>query len=134
MEINEKILLDFRNFLIEEEKSSDTISKYLSNIKEFCSWKEDKECTKQLLLDYKKYLLCKNLNPVTINAKLSSLNGLFKFLNHSEYCVKFLKIQQKVFRSEDKELSKRDYETLVNTAYAQNKEQLALILDRKSVV
>lgn len=128
MEINEKILLDFRNFLIEEEKSSDTISKYLSNIKEFCSWKEDKECTKQLLLDYKKYLLCKNLNPVTINAKLSSLNGLFKFLNHSEYCVKFLKIQQKVFRSEDKELSKRDYETLVNTAYAQNKEQLALIL------
>lgn len=128
MEINEKILLDFRNFLIEEEKSSDTISKYLSNIKEFCSWKEDKECTKQLLLDYKKYLLCKNLNPVTINAKLSSLNGLFKFLNHSEYGVKFLKIQQKVFRSEDKELSKRDYETLVNTAYAQNKEQLALIL------
>ena len=33
--------------------------------------------------------------------------------------------------SEEKELTKKDYEKLVETAYKQNKEQLALIIQKK---
>ena len=128
MEMNESVLKAFKSYLIEEEKSVDTILKYLSNIKEFFIWKEENEITKQLCLDYKKHLQDRNLSPVTINTKISSLNSLLKFLNLNNCCLKFLKIQQRVFRDEEKELTKRDYEKLVNTAYRLNKEQLALIL------
>ncbi len=45
-----------------------------------------------------------------------------------DYCIKFLKIQQKIFRDENKELTKEEYEKLVKTAYSLNNERLALII------
>ncbi len=128
MEINEKILLEYKSKLLEEEKSIETIYKYLSNIKEFDVWNKNQNISKQVFIDYKNYLIKSKLNPATINSKLSALNGLLKYFGLSEYCVKFLKIQKKVFQSENRELTKHDYEKLVETAYKQNKEQLALII------
>ena len=128
MEINDKMLEQYRRYLEEQEKSGDTIKKYMSDIDMFIQWNPKEEFSKQEMIDYKNNLINKNLNPSTINTKLSALNGLFKFLNHPELCVKFLRIQKKVFQSEKKELTKKEYERLVQTAYEQNKEQLALIL------
>lgn len=128
MEINEAIIEKYLQKLKEDEKSEGTIEKYLTNIREFCTWKQDREITKQLFVDYKKYLVNKKLSSVTVNSKLSALNGLLKFLNLDSYCVKFLKTQRKVFRSENKELTKAEYEKLVKTAYQNNQEQLALII------
>lgn len=128
MEINESVFMEFKNYLIEQEKAVDTISKYLSNMKEFFNWKEEREITKQLCLDYKRHLLDRNLSSITINTKISSLNCLLKFLNLNNYYLKFLKIQKKVFCDEEKELTIKEYEKLVNTAYRLDKEQLALII------
>lgn len=127
MEINQEVIKSFKQKLIEEEKSDATIRKYLADISEFMKYRTD-NFNKQAFIDYKLHLQKKGLNPFTINSKLSALNGLLKFLGYDDCCVKFLKIQKKVFRSEEKELNKKEYETLVNTAYKQNKEQLALIL------
>lgn len=124
----EKEINQYKNFLIEEEKSPETIEKYLANIREFCDWKQEEKLTKQLFVDYKKYLIGKKLSPVTVNSKLSALNGFLKFLKLDNYCVKFLKIQKQIFRSEERELTKAEYERLVKTAYQKGKEQLALII------
>ena len=128
MEINDKIIEKYKQYLIQEEKSKETIDKYIAEIKTFVLWNKKENITKEEIIQYKKELINKKLNPSTINSKLSALNGLFKYLEHPEYCVKFLKIQRKVFQTEEKELTKREYEKLVETAYKQNKEQLALIL------
>lgn len=75
-------LLDFANFLEEEERSAVTIKKYLCYLKYFQKWffqKNNQKLTPNLitptdLRDYKHYLseiLC--LKPKTVNRKLSSL-------------------------------------------------------------
>ena len=128
MEITKIDIERFKEYLIEEEKTISTIKKYMCDINEFLNWQEQDNITKKDLLEYKSYLNDKGLAPTTINSKLSSLNGLLKFLGHLDYCVKFFKIQQKVFRDENKELTKAEYERLVKTAYLLNNDRLALII------
>lgn len=128
MEITKIDIERFKEYLIEEEKTISTIKKYMCDINEFLNWQEQDNITKKDLLEYKSYLNDKGLAPTTINSKLSSLNGLLKFLGHLDYCVKFFKIQQKVFRDENKELTKAEYERLVKTAYSLNNDRLALII------
>lgn len=128
MYIKSEDIYHFREYLIREEKAEETIEKYIREIKNFYKDFKNSDIGKEDIVKYKNKLLKSELNPNTINSKLSALNGLFKFLNHPEYCIKFLKIQRKVFQSEKKELTKKNYEKLVQTAYYQNKEQLALIL------
>ena len=126
MEINKKIIEEYEYYLIQEEKAKDTIERYVSEIRTFVL--KNNNLSKEAMIQYKQELIDSKLNPKTINSKLSALNGLCKFLLHPEYCVKFLKIQKKVFQPENKELTKKEYERLVQTAYEQKKEQLALIL------
>ena len=126
MEINNKTIEEYKHYLIQEEKSRETVKKYVSTMRTFVL--ENKKLSKETLIQYKQELINSKLNPSTINSKLSALNGLCKFLQHPEYCVKFLKIQRKVFQSEKKELTRKEYEKLVQTAYEQKKKQLALIL------
>ena len=128
MYIKSEDIYHFREYLLKEEKSKETISKYIFDINEFYKSIDKIEISKEVIIEYKNQLIAKKLNPNTINSKLSALNGFFKFLGYNDYCVKFLRIQKKVFQSEKKELTKKEYEKLVKTAYKQNKEQLALIL------
>ena len=128
MEINNKIIENYKRHLIQEEKACETVEKYISIIQIFALWNSNKEVFKETVIQYKNELITRGLSPSSINSKLSALNGLFKYLEHPEYCVKFLKIQRKVFQSENKELTRKEYEKLVQTAYERNKEQLALIL------
>ena len=107
MEINYKIIEEYKHYLIQEEKSNETVEKYVSTIQTFVL--NNKEISKETVIRYKQELIDSKLNPSTINSKLSALNGLCKYLNHSEYCVKFLKIQRKVFQSEKKELTRKEY-------------------------
>ena len=126
MEINNNIIEQYKYYLIQEEKAKDTIERYVSEIRTFVL--KNNNLSKEAMIQYKQELIDSKLNPKTINSKLSALNGLCKFLMYPEYCVKFLKIQKKVFQPENKELTKKEYERLVQTAYEQKKEQLALIL------
>lgn len=128
MEITNNNLLEYKNQLIKNEREEATIKKYMNDINEFIQWNQGSDITKETVMSYKMYLREKGLIPVTINSKLSSLNGLFKFLEHPDYCVKFFKIQQKIFRDENKELTKAEYERLVKTAYCSHNNRLALII------
>jgi integrase/recombinase XerD len=90
----EKILdLDkFKEYLQKDSKSENTIKSYIININEYIKWFDDSyglEVTKiyrENILEYKSYLLNikkykgKNLNARTINAKLSSLGAINRFL------------------------------------------------------
>lgn len=90
----EKILdLDkFKDYLQKDGKSENTIKSYIININEYIKWFGDSyglEVTKlyrENVLEYKSYLLNikkykgKNLNARTINAKLSSLGAMNRFL------------------------------------------------------
>ena len=70
----------FARSLKEEEKASATIEKYLRTLQELYAWLEGREVTKEIVAQWKAYLLEKGQAPATINAKLSAVNSLFRFL------------------------------------------------------
>jgi len=88
----EQILDDFKNYMIKNQKSQNTIKNYVLHIKEYMIWFQDtygkgfKNLYRENILDYKSYLVNvkkyrgKNLNAKTINAKLSSIGLFNKFL------------------------------------------------------
>jgi len=113
--ITEKNIKNFELYLCEEEKSENTVEKYMRDIRLFCGWLGERSINKFLLLEYKKYL-CERYAPNSVNSILSSLNALFMYMNWYDMKVKTLKIQRKIFADTEKELTKAEYERLLIAA------------------
>ena len=117
----------FKDYLINEEKSTATISKYLHDIGEFQMWIGEQELCKTAVLAYKSYL-CERYAPASVNAALSSLNSFFNFMEWYDLRVKNLKIQKQIFASTDKELTKAEYDRLLQAAKQKKNERLYLLM------
>ena len=112
-----------------EEKSGATMEKYLRDIRAFICWLDGRDISKELTSEWKAHLVSQDYAPTTVNAMLSALNSLLEFLNLRECRVKFLKIQRRLFRDADRELTKDDYQRLLNTAHKLGKERLGLLVE-----
>ena len=121
--ITHAIIKNFENYLYEEERSDNTIEKYMRDIRVFTEWLGGCEFDKSAVLEYKRELIEKYA-PASVNSVLSSLNALFIYLNWYDMKVKTLKIQKQIFTSKDKELTKAEYERLLTAAKSKNNEQL----------
>ena len=125
--ITNELIFDFKNYLIEEEKSENTIEKYIRDITFFMEWLGNREVTKILALEYKKEL-CEKYAPASVNAAISSLNSFFAFMEWHDIRIKALKIQRQIFSSRDKELTKAEYERLLNVAKSKKNERLYYLI------
>ena len=125
--ITPDLIEKFKNYLIEEEKASATLEKYMRDIKAFFEWTRGSEFDKQKILEYKRYLIDK-FAPASVNSILSSLNSFFEFNNWYGLKVKMLKIQKQIFAQKDKELSKAEYLRLLEAAKAKKNERLYLLM------
>lgn len=125
--ITNELILSFKNYLTEEEKSENTIEKYIRDISFFMVWLCDREVTKILALEYKKEL-CEKYAPASVNSVISSLNSFFAFMEWHDIRIKALKIQRQIFSSMDKELTKAEYERLLTAANNKNNERLYLLM------
>ena len=114
--------------LREEEKSENTIKKYLRDISAFMAFADGNEITKDTVIDYKNKLLSENYAVRSINSMLASLNSLFSFLNWMDCRVKSIKLQRQIFCPEEKELTKAEYARLCRAAERRHNERLNLIL------
>lgn len=119
---------DFRRFLVEEEKSTATIEKYMRDVRSFASFISDEEITKERVIAYKNMLINDGYAPRSINSMLASLNSLFSFIGWLDLKIKAIKLQRQIYCSEDKELTKAEYMRLVNTARQKGNERLCLLL------
>ena len=117
----------FRNYLRDEEKSENTLEKYIRDVTAFSAFC-DGAITKDAVIAYKQNLIDNGYAVRSINSMLASLNSLFSFLGWYELRVKSLKVQQQVFCPEEKELTKAEYERLCRTAERKQNQRLCLIL------
>lgn len=117
----------FRNYLRDEEKSENTLEKYVRDVTAFSAFC-DGTITKDTVIAYKQSLIDGGYAVRSINSMLASINSLFSFLGWYELRVKSLKVQQQVFCPEEKELTKAEYERLCRTAERKQNERLCLIL------
>ena len=127
-QITEESINNFKTWLYGEERSSGTIEKYLRDIKALRGWLNGREVTKESVADWKASLQEAEYQPVTINSMLASVNTYCRYAD-IDCRIKFLKVQKKVFRDEDKELTQAEYEQLIMTAQKKGNERLALLLE-----
>ena len=114
--------------LLSEEKSKATTEKYLRDIKAFAVFANDCDITKETVVAYKSKLLSDNYATRSVNSMLASLNSFFDFMDWSDCKVKSLKIQQQIFCSEKKELTRPEYERLCRTAQQKQNKRLDLVI------
>jgi len=105
----------FRKYLIEEEKSKNTVEKYIRDVKNFLFWLSSGEICKNSVIEYKTELL-KSYAVRSVNSMLASVNCFLEFLGKDECKVKAVKLQAQVFSPKEKELSRTEYIRLVKAS------------------
>lgn len=125
--ITAKMIAEFKEHLILEERSTATVEKYIRDVKGFAAYAQNGTITKETVIAYKKHLQ-ENYAVRSVNSMLASINSLFAFLGWHDLRVKSLKLQQQVFCPAEKELTKAEYARLCRTAERKHNERLNLIL------
>lgn len=123
-----EIISDFCKHLQREEKSAATIEKYLHDVKTFCAYTANAEITKECVITYKQQLVDRGYAVRSINSMLASLNSLFAHCGWQDCRVKTIKVQRQVYCSENKELTRAEYERLCRTAKQKHNQRLCLLL------
>ena len=118
----------FAVYLKSEEKSENTIEKYIRDARAFSAYMGNAEITKEAVISYKSKLLSEGYAVRSINSMVASINSLFAFLGWQNLKVKSLKLQQQIYCPEEKELTKAEYMRLVNTAKQKGNERLNLLI------
>lgn len=127
--ITEQVLRDYKSYLVMEEKSKATISKYICDIKKLANYASGRKITKELVVAYKEDLRTKkNYKLSSINSFLVAANRLFEYLGWYGMRVKTYRIQKEVFMPAGKDLSKAEYKRMVQAALKKGNKRLAMII------
>ena len=127
MTLKKNLIEKFKQYLIEEEKSTATLEKYVRDITAFFAWLAGSELDKITVLRYKEHLTT-NYAPASVNSVLSSLNSFFEYNDWHGLKVKMLKIQKQIFAERSKELTKAEYERLLVAAKQKKNERLYYLM------
>ncbi len=125
--ITNSMIGDFENYLRSDEKSDNTIEKYLRDVRAFTVFVEAREISKAVVMEFKASLVAK-YEIASANSMIAAVNAFLRFMGWADCCIKQFKVQKKAFCSEEKELTKAEYVSLVNTAKQRGNERLNLIL------
>ena len=127
--LSASILADYDRWLRQEERADATREKYLRSIRAFAAWLGGAAVTKDVVTEWKAYLVQQRQAPSTINTALAALNGLFRFLGWEDCRAKFLKVQHRIFRAPERELTRAEYARLLAAAQSSGDTRLALLME-----
>lgn len=125
--ITNSMIGDFESYLRSDEKSDNTIEKYLRDVRAFTAFAEVREISKAVVMEFKSSLVG-NYEVTSANSMIAAVNAFLRFMGWVDCCIKQFKVQKKAFCSEEKELMKAEYIRLVNAAKQKGNERLNLIL------
>lgn len=125
--ITASMIADFMHYLYSDEKSKNTIDKYLRDIKSFRSFIGEREVSKAATIEFKAYL-ANQYEIVSANSMIAAVNSFLRFMGWLDCCIKQFRVQRNAFCTAEKELTRADYFRLLNAAKSQGNERLNLIL------
>ncbi len=128
MTVTEKTIEEYKNYLMEEEKSESTIKKYGHDVKRMLEYIKDAGLTKSILLNYKEYLV-KEYKPASVNSMIAAANSFLEFIGCGDLKIKPLKIQRPTFIESEKEINRDEYEKLLKMAKQCGNTRLMLIIE-----
>ena len=127
--VTKEKIRQFSDALAEEERSAGTIEKYVRDVRRFAAWLDGEEASRERTAAWRDGLLERGYAPVTINSMVAAVNQFFAVLGWEECKVKALKIQRKLFRDDRRELTREEYQRLLDAAHGLGRERLALLLE-----
>ena len=102
------VLAEYGHWLRQEKRADATREKYLRSIRAFAAWLGGAAVTKDAVTEWKAHLAGQHQAPASINTALAALNGLFRFLGWEDCRAKFLKVQHRIFRAPERELTRAE--------------------------
>ena len=118
----------FAAHLRQEEKSAGTVENYLRDAARFiASCEELEELTKEDVAAWRDALTENGYAATSVNRMVAAVNALLRFLGLENLCVKALRLQRRTFRDRSRDLTREEYERLLQAA--QGKPRLALLLE-----
>lgn len=125
----EKQIYKYSIYLKNDEKSKNTIEKYIRDIRAFFKFIDNSSLVKKSVIEYKNKLISLGYASRSINSMLASINGFFSFIGRPELKVKTIKLQRQIYCPEEKELTKNEYIKLLNTAVKSGNLRLNLLIE-----
>ncbi len=118
----------FERQLRAEEKSQATVAKYIRDAEAFLRYIGDTDViTKEQVIAYKQYLSV-NYKVTSANSMLAAVNSFLRFMGYANCVVKSFKVQREVFRERGRELSRAEYQRLLDAAKGQGKLRLFYLM------
>ncbi len=126
--ISQATIQQFENHLKAEEKSKNTVEKYIRDVRAFADFLGTQAVTKEIAIAYKQNLLNQHYASRSINSMIAALNSLFTYINRQDCRLKSIKIQKQIFCPEECQLTKAEYLRLVEAASSSGNTRLRLML------
>ena len=93
----------YETYLRSEERSANTIAKYLRDLRVFFTFMGNESLCKEAVVSFKGYLT-ESYAPASVNSMLAAVNGFLEWSGMPQMKVKPLKIQKCLFAKPEKEL------------------------------
>ena len=129
MQLTEREFDQFEDYLRHDEREESTIEAYLRSLTRFAEWADGRSVTKELAMEWKTALSESGYRPISVNAMLAAVNKFFTCMGREDCKVKYLKLQRQMFRKSEKDLSKEEYQRLVQAAHEKGDLRMELILE-----
>ena len=129
LQLTEQAFDQFEDYLRHDEREESTIEAYLRSLTRFAEWADGRAVTKELAMEWKAALAEAGYRPISVNAMLAAVNKFFICMGREDCKVKYLKLQRQMFRKSEKDLSKEEYQRLVQAAREKGDLRMELILE-----
>ena len=129
LQLTEQAFDQFEDYLRHDEREESTIEAYLRSLTRFAEWADGRSVTKELAMEWKTALSESGYRPISVNAMLAAVNKFFTCMGREDCKVKYLKLQRQMFRKSEKDLSKEEYQRLVQAAHEKGDLRMELILE-----
>ena len=129
LQLTEQAFDQFEDYLRHDEREESTIEAYLRSLTRFAEWADGRAVTKELAMEWKMALSESGYRPISVNAMLAAVNKFFTCMGREDCKVKYLKLQRQMFRKSEKDLSKEEYQRLVQAAHEKGDLRMELILE-----
>jgi site-specific recombinase XerD len=129
MQLTQREFDQFEDYLRHDEREESTIEAYLRSLTRFAEWVDGRAVTKELAMEWKTALSESGYRPISVNAMLAAVNKFFTCMGREDCKVKYLKLQRQMFRKSEKDLSKEEYQRLVQAAHERGDLRMELILE-----
>lgn len=118
---------NYERYLRSQEKSDNTVRKYLRDVRGFLVFLNGEEISREQVILYKEHLL-KSYKISSANSMLTALNGYLRYMDMKACCVSVYRMQRQLFRDVQKDLNRDEYQELVRTASRSKRKRLYCLL------